>query len=85
MYLDSGNAHSQTRMVDILKDVLEKISSNSLILRMDSAFGSSENVSVLKASKAKFFVKCISPKRAKKLTKKVLKKDWEKIDDSVDI
>jgi transposase len=85
LYLDSGNTHSQTRLSDILKDVLRKIPPESLIFRMDSAFGSQESIKELKATKARFIVKGYSTVKAKNLAVGVSKTDWEEIDDSIDL
>lgn len=85
LYLDSGNIHSQTRISDILKDVLAKVSPDSLILRMDSAYGSTESIRALKATQARFIVKGFSTVRAKNLAVSVVKDDWEEIDGCIDI
>lgn len=85
MYLDPGNAHSQTRIKDTLNDILAKVPSSYLILRMDSAYGSLENVLEFKATKARFVVKGFSSRQSKNLAAGVSKCDWEEIDNCVDV
>lgn len=85
LYLDSGNIHSQTRITDMIKDVLAKVSPENLTFRLDSAFGSAKIISELKATQAKFVVKGKSSVRARNLAASVNKHDWEEIDESVDV
>lgn len=88
LYLDSGNTHCGDRLDDILKDILDKlpevVQQKRLILRLDSGYGSDENVQKLK-NKTYFVTKCYSSKRASKLAREVSKHDWEEVANCVDL
>lgn len=88
LYLDSGNTHCSARFGDLLKDILLKLSDiakdNKLILRMDSGYGSDDNIFELK-DKVLFVSKAYSTVRATNMAKNISKNDWEEVDGCVDV
>jgi hypothetical protein len=88
LYLDSGNTHCSARFEDLFKDTLLKLSDiakdNRLILRMDSGYGSDDNILKIK-DKVLFVCKAYSTARATNIAKKISKYDWEEVDECVDI
>ncbi|HQF37388.1 MAG TPA: transposase [Candidatus Dojkabacteria bacterium] len=88
MYLDSGNTHCSTRLEDLVKDTLVKLADvakdNRLILRMDSGYGSDDNIHMIK-DKVLFVAKAYSTVRATNIAKSIKKIDWEEVDGCVDL
>lgn len=88
MYLDSGNTHCSTRFDDLLKDTLIKLSDaandNRLILRMDSGYGSDDNIQKVR-HKVLFVAKAFSTVRPRNIAKSISKEDWEEVDDCVEL
>lgn len=87
VYLDPGNSHCSTRFDDLLHDVLVKlkdvVKEKRLILRIDSGYGSDENIEKIRY-KVLFVAKAYSTVRASNIAKSIRKEDWEEIDDCVD-
>jgi hypothetical protein len=77
MYLDSGN-HCSARFVDLVNDILVKISDtrkdNRLILRVDSGYGSDDSLMTIK-NKILFVAKAYLTVRATNIAKTVGKQD----------
>jgi len=88
MYLDSGNHHCSGRFDDLINDILAKLSDirkdNRLIIRMDSGYGSDDNLLRIK-DKIWFVAKAYSSARATKLAKTISEQDWYEVDPFVDI
>lgn len=88
LYLDPGNTHCSTRFGDLLNDTLVKLSDvakdNRLILRVDSGYGSDDNIEKLRY-KTLFVAKAYSTVRAANIAKDIGKKEWEEIDSCVDV
>ncbi len=87
LYLDAGNTHCSNRFDDLLNDTLSKLKDvakeNRLILRLDSGYGSNENIEKLK-DRVKFVVKGYSTTRASNIAKTIAKEEYEEIDRFVD-
>lgn len=88
LYLDPGNTHCSTRFEDLVKDTLVKLADvakdNRLILRMDSGYGSDENIRKIQ-DKVLFVAKAFSTVRAANIAKSIKKTDWEEVDGCVDL
>lgn len=88
LYLDSGNTHCSTRFEDLVKDTLVKLADvakdNRLILRMDSGYGSDDNIRKIQ-NKVLFVAKAFSTVRAANIAKSIKKTDWEMVDGCVDL
>ncbi|SPF49511.1 conserved hypothetical protein [Candidatus Desulfosporosinus infrequens] len=88
MYLDSGNNHCSARFDDLVNDILVKLSDirkdNRLILRVDSGYGSDDNLIKIK-NKIWFVAKAYSTVRATNIAKTIGKKDWVEVDECVDV
>jgi hypothetical protein len=88
LYFDPGNAHCSTRFEDILKDTLVKLSDiakdNRLILRVDSGYGSDDNIQKIR-HKVLFVAKAFSTVRATNIAKSIKKTDWDEIDGCMDL
>ncbi len=88
LYLDPGNTHCSARFEDLVKDTISKLpdiaKDKHLILRIDSGYGSDENIQKVK-NKVLFVAKAYSTVRAANLAEKVKKSDWEEIDGAVDV
>ena len=84
VYLDPENSHCSTRFDDLLHDVLVKlkdvVKERRLILRIDSGYGSDENIQKIRY-KVLFVAKAYSTVRASNIAKSIRKEDWEEIDD----
>ena len=88
LYLDPGNTHCSTRFEDLVKDTLVKLADvakdNRLILRMDSGYGSDDNIRKIQ-NKVLFVAKAFSTVRAANIAKSIKKTDWEVVDCCVDL
>jgi hypothetical protein len=88
MYLDSGNNHCSARFGDLVNDILVKLSDtrkdNRLILRVDSGYGSDDNLITIK-NKILFVAKAYSTVRATNIAKTIGKQDWAEVDECVDV
>jgi hypothetical protein len=88
VYLDPGNTHCSFRFDELLKDTLIKLcdvaKNNRLILRLDSGYGSDDNIEKMRY-KVRFVVKAYSTVRATNIGKTIKKEDWDEIDGCVDI
>lgn len=88
MYLDSGNNHCSARFDDLVNDILVKLSDirkdNRLILRVDSGYGSDDNLMKIK-NKILFVAKAYSTVRATNIAKTIDKQDWIEVNECVDI
>ena len=88
LYLDPGNTHCSARFEDLVKDTLVKLADvakdNRLILRMDSGYGSDDNIRKIQ-NIVLFIAKAFSTVRAANIAKSIKKTDWEVVDDCVDL
>lgn len=88
LYLDPGNTHCGARFDDLVKDTLVKLSDiakdNRLILRVDSGYGSDDNIRKIQ-HKVLFVAKAYSTVRPTNIAKSIKKSDWEEVDDCVDL
>jgi len=88
MYLDSGNNHCSARFDDLINDILIKLSDirkdNRLILRMDSGYGSDDNLINIK-NKIWFVGKAYSTIRAATIAKSIGEQEWNEVNQRVDI
>lgn len=88
LYFDPGNTHCSARFDDLVKDTIAKLSDiakdQRLILRIDSGYGSEENIQKIQ-DKVLFVAKAYSSVKPAKLAREVKKSDWEEIDGSVDV
>ena len=88
LYLDPSNTHCSTRFEDLVKDTLVKLSDvakdNRLILRMDSGYGSDDNIRKIQ-NIVLFIAKAFSTVRAANIAKSIKKTDWEEVDGCVDL
>ncbi len=88
MYLDSGNNHCSARFGNLVNDILVKFSDikkdNRLILRVDSGYGSDDNLITIK-NKILFVAKAYSTVRATNIAKTIGKQDWDEVDECVDV
>ena len=88
LYLDPGNTHCSTRFEDLVKDTLVKLADvakdNRLILRMDSGYGSDDNIRKIQ-NIVLFIAKAFSTVRAANIAKSIKKTDWEEVDGCVDL
>ncbi len=87
LYLDPGNTQCNHRFEDLLKDVVQKgphaAKEKRLILRIDSGYGSDENIQLME-NKVLFLAKAYSTIRAANIGKTIDKEDWDDIDGCVD-
>nr|PZN07921.1 MAG: hypothetical protein DIU64_11465 [Caldicoprobacter oshimai] len=86
LYLDPGNTHCQYRFDDLLSSItskyIEHLKSGKLILRLDSGYGSAENIEKLKSIKGlKFIVKGYSTKTAANIAKSVPLSAYTQVND----
>ncbi len=88
LYLDSGNTHCGARFDDLVKDALVKLrdiaKDNRLILRMDSGYGSDDNIKNIR-HRVLFVAKAFSTVRPTNIAKGIKKSDWEEVDGCVDV
>ena len=88
LYLDPGNTHCSARFDDLVKDTLVKLSDvakeHRLILRIDSGYGSDDNISKI-CDKVLFVAKAYSTVRAANIAKTIKKEDWKEVDGCVDV
>lgn len=88
LYFDPGNTHCGARFEDLVKDTLVKLSDiakdNRLILRVDSGYGSDENIRKIR-HRVLFVAKAYSTVRPTNIAKTIKKSDWEEIDGCVDV
>lgn len=88
LYLDPGNTHCGTRFDDLVKDTLVKLAdvakNNRLILRIDSGYGSDENIRKIR-NRVFFVAKAYSTVRPTNIAKSINKADWEEVDGCVDV
>gem|GEM_PF-1995705 len=86
--LTLGNTHCSTRFEDLVKDTLVKLADvakdKRLILRMDSGYGSDDNIRKIQ-NKVLFIAKAISTVRAANIAKSIKKTGWEVVDGCVDL
>ena len=76
LYLDPGNTHCQYRFEDLLSSITSKytehLKAGKLIVRLDSGYGSAENIEKLRSIKGlKFIVKGYSTKTAANIARGV--------------
>jgi hypothetical protein len=88
LYLDPGNTHCGVRFEDLVKDTLVKLADivkdNRLILRVDSGYGSDDNIQKIRY-RVLFVAKAYSTVRAANIAKTINKSDWEEVDGCVDV
>lgn len=88
LYLDPGNTHCGYRFPDLVKDVLKKLpdaaNEKRLVLRVDSGYGSEDNIEHIK-HKVLFVAKGYSTTKAANIAKSIKKSDWEEVDGCVDL
>jgi transposase len=88
LYFDPGNTHCGERFDDLLKDTLIKLShiakDNRLILRVDSGYGSDDNIQKIR-HRVLFVAKAYSTVRPTNIAKTIRKSDWEEVDGCVDV
>jgi hypothetical protein len=88
MYLDPGNKHCSARFDDLVNDILVKLSDirkdNRLILRVDSGYGSDDNLINIK-NKIWFVAKGYSTVRATNIAKTISKQDWIEVNECMDL
>ena len=88
LYLDPGNTHCSARFDDLVKDTLVKLSDvakeHRLILRIDSGYGSDDNISKI-CDKVLFVAKAYSTVRPANIAKTIKKEDWKEVDGCVDV
>jgi len=88
LYFDPGNTHCGARFEDLVKDTLVKLSDiakdNKLILRVDSGYGSDDNIRKIR-HRVLFVAKAYSTVRPTNIAKTIKKSDWEEVDGCVDV
>ena len=88
LYLDPGNTHCSARFDDLVKDTLVKLSDvakeHRLILRIDSGYGSDDNINKIR-DKVLFVAKAYSTVRAANIAKTIKKEDWKEVNGCVDV
>lgn len=88
LYFDPGNSHCGARFDDLVKDTLIKLcdvaKDNRLILRVDSGYGSDENIQKIR-HKVLFVAKAYSTVKPTNIAKSINKEDWEEVDGCVDL
>lgn len=88
LFLDTGNTHCQDRIEDLLTATLSKFRDNllkkKLIIRMDSGYGSMENIEKLKSiPNLLFLTKGYSTRQSANLAKDIKLDQYTKVDDGV--
>jgi len=87
LYLDPGNTHCQYRFEDLLSSITSKYAEHlrlgKLILRLDSGYGSAENIEKLRGIKGlKFIVKGYSTRTAANIARGVPLSAYTQVSDS---